>query len=129
VMTIDINPAGDYHYDISPDGSRLAILNAGDREGDIRILTVAGGTAQHVKVKGWGALHSLDWAADGKGFFASALSGQGSTLLHIDLQGRAHAIWAQTARAQTWGVPSPDGKKLAILGATIQSNVWMIENF
>jgi serine/threonine protein kinase len=105
VMTIDIDPAGTYNWDLSPDGSRLAILNAGEQERHIRILPIAGGAAQDVKVKGWGALHSLDWAADGKGFFASTLSGQGATLLHIDLQGRAQAIWTQTARAQTWGDP------------------------
>jgi len=129
VMTIHIDPAGVYGWDLSPDGLRVAIANFNDHEAYIRVLPVAGGAAQDVKVKGWGALHSLDWAADGKGFFASALSGQGTTLLHIDLEGRAQAIWTQTARAQTWGIPSPDGKKLAILGATLQSNVWMIENF
>jgi Tol biopolymer transport system component len=129
LMTIDIDPSGLYNWDLSPDRSHLAILNAADHKGDIRVLPIAGGTAQHVKVKGWGALHSLDWAVDGKGFFAGTLSGQGATLLHIDLQGRVQAIWTQTAGPQTWGVPSPDGKKLAILGATTQSNVWMIENF
>jgi Tol biopolymer transport system component len=128
-MTIDIDPAGDYHWDLSPDGSHLAILNAADHEADIRILPIAGGTGQDVKVKGWDALHSLDWAADGKGFFASTPSGRGAKLLHIDLQGRAQAIWTQTVGHQTWGAPSPDGKKLAILGLTIVSNVWMIENF
>jgi len=128
VMTIDIDPAGIYDWDLAPDRSRVAIENAVDYEGHIRILPLAGGAAQDVRVKGWGALHSMDWAADGKGFFASTLSGQGATLLHIDLQGRAHALWTQTAGA-TWGVPSPDGKKLAIAGATVQRNVWMIENF
>jgi Tol biopolymer transport system component len=128
LITIDTDPAGVYNWDLSPDGSRVAILNSRDHEGHIRILPIAGGPAQDVKVKGWGALHSLDWAADGKGFFAGTPSGQGATLLHIDLQGRGQAIWTQTS-GYTWGVPSPDGKKLAILGATIQSNVWMIENF
>jgi Tol biopolymer transport system component len=128
VMTIDTDPAGIYSWDLSPDGSRVAIQNAGEHEGHIRVLPIGGGAAQDVRVKGWGALHALNWGADGEGFFASSLSGQGATLLHIDLQGRAQALWTQTAE-QSWGIPSPDGKKLAILGATVQRNVWMIENF
>jgi Tol biopolymer transport system component len=129
VMTTDIDPAGIYNWDLSPDGSHVAIENAGDHGGDIRILPIAGGTAQHVKVKGWGPLQSLNWAADGKGFFASTKSGQGATLLYIDLQGRGQAIWTQPSGPLTSGVPSPDGKKLAILGMSVPSNVWMIENF
>jgi hypothetical protein len=27
------------------------------------------------------------------------------------------------------GIPSPDGRHLAILGHTINSNIWMLENF
>jgi len=28
-----------------------------------------------------------------------------------------------------WGVPSPDGRYLAILGSVTNSNVWMLEGF
>jgi Tol biopolymer transport system component len=96
VMTIDTDPDGIYSWDLSPDGSHVAIVNAGDHEGHIRILPITGGAVRDLTVKGWGALHSLDWAADGKGFFAGTLSGQGAKLLHIDLQGRAQAIWIWT---------------------------------
>jgi hypothetical protein len=128
-MTIDIDPAGIYNWDLSPDGSRVAIENVEDHEGHVRILPIGGGAAQEIKVKGWGPLRSLDWAADGKSFFTSIYSGQRATLLHSDLQGRAQAVWWTQGADNTWGVPSPDGKKLAFLGATTQSNVWMIENF
>jgi hypothetical protein len=30
---------------------------------------------------------------------------------------------------QTWGVPSRDGRYLAILGTASNSNVWMLEGF
>jgi len=53
----------------------------------------------------------------------------GSTLLHVDLQGRAQVLWHQDYYPQTWGAPSPDGRHLAILGGTQDRNVWMLENF
>ena len=127
LMKIETDPAGIYSFGLSPDASRLAVEKI--NEGRIRILSLDGSAPRDVKVKGWASLNSLDWATDGKGFFASSQSPQGATLLHIDLEGNAQALWTQKGSFQTWGVPSPDGKSLAILGATIESNVWMIENF
>jgi eukaryotic-like serine/threonine-protein kinase len=124
---IETDTTGLYSWDVSPDGSHLAVLKL--HEGHIRVLPLTGGLPGDVKVKGWGALNSLDWAADGKGFFCSSQSLLGATLLHIDLNGNAQVLWVQKGIYQTWGVPSPDGKNLAILGPTINSNVWMIENF
>ena len=50
-------------------------------------------------------------------------------LLYVDLEGRATSLWQQKGSYGTWGVPSPDGSKLAILGTTVDQNVWMLENF
>jgi Tol biopolymer transport system component len=124
---IETDPAGGYTFALSPDGSRLAVENMGDSY--IRILPLDGGATRDVQARGWGALESLDWAADGRGFFASSASPQGATLLHIDLDGHAQVLWMQKGGGRTWGVASPDGKRLAILGPTVESNAWMIENF
>ena len=126
-MKIKTDPTDVYVFDLSPDASRLAVEKAG--EAHIRILPLDGGAPRDVTAKGWATLNSLDWATDGKGFFASSQSPQGVTLLHIDLEGSAQVLWTQKGGFQTWGIPSPDGKSLAILGATTESNVWMIENF
>ena len=127
LMKIETDPTGVYSFDLSPDASRLAVEKTA--EGHIRILPLDGGAPREVNAKGWATLNSLDWATDGKGFFASSQSPQGVTLLHIDLEGNAQTLWTQKGSSQTWGIPSPDGKSLAILRATIESNVWMIENF
>jgi hypothetical protein len=56
-------------------------------------------------------LNLLDYAADGKGFFTSDYSTDlGARLLYVSLSGATSFL--------TWGVPSPDGKWLAMLGAT-----------
>jgi len=53
----------------------------------------------------------------------------GSTLLFVDLNGKAHALWQQKSAPFTWGVPSPDSRYLAIFGQEFNGNMWIIENF
>jgi hypothetical protein len=52
-------------------------------------------------------------------------------LLHVDPEGHAEVLWQQRIPGHwgTVGVPSPDGRHLALLGYTIDGNVWMLENF
>ncbi|MBZ5652037.1 MAG: hypothetical protein LAO18_16320 [Acidobacteriia bacterium] len=50
-------------------------------------------------------------------------------LLNMDLQGRARPVWEQTKMAVGWGIPSPDGRYLAMWQASGSANVWMVENF
>ena len=81
-------------------------------------------------MEGWYCFNGgPDWAPDGKGFYVSSRSPRGATLLYIDVGGHAIPMWEQKGSFETWGVPSPDGRHLAILGYTVDSNVWMLENF
>ena len=126
---IDVNPAvGGYHWDVSPDGSRIAVTMGSERESRIRILSLVGGV-RDVVVNGWSGFQSLDWSADGKGLYASSQSAQAATLLYSDLEGHAQVLWQQDGIFKTWGIPSPDGRHLAFLEWTSANNVWMIENF
>jgi hypothetical protein len=38
-------------------------------------------------------------------------------------------MWEQKGSYAAWGVPSLDGRHLAILAYTVDSSVWMLENF
>jgi Tol biopolymer transport system component len=117
-----------YSWDLSRDGSRLAFTQYDEREGRIQILPSAGGETREVKVKGWNGLSNLFWAADGKGLFVGVLS---PTLIYVDLEGRADVLWQQRLGQGlgTRGVPSPDGRHLALTGHSVNSNMWMLENF
>jgi Tol biopolymer transport system component len=123
-------PTLGYNWDLPPDGSSLAFTETEEREGRIRLIPLAGGEAREVIVKGWFAFAAVAWAADGKGLFVSVF-GNPVTLLYVDLEGRAQILWQQRRRADfwTWCVPSPDGRYLAIAGRTVDSNVWMLEDF
>ena len=80
---------------------------------------------------GWPGLTGLDWSADGKGLYCGSVSPLRRTLLYVDLQGNARVLWQYKAAGSggIWGIPSPDGRYLAILGTASNSNVWMLEGF
>jgi serine/threonine protein kinase len=113
--------------EISPDGTRLA-MRQGDA-GPIQILSLRGQPAQIIQPKGLNMGPDYHWAADGRGLYVgSTLQGR-TALLHVDLQGGAHVVWENHGNNTTWAMPSPDGRHLAMLGWTQNSNMWMMENF
>jgi DNA-binding winged helix-turn-helix (wHTH) protein/Tol biopolymer transport system component len=112
---------------ISPDGTRLAASRG--PEGPIHILSFRGQPEQVIQGKNLNNMSALNWAADGKGLFVSSGLKDRTTVLHVDLQGNATAVWKNVGGAESKGMPSPDGRHLAIQTWTTSSNMWMIENF
>ena len=128
VLRFDLDPKDPFfQYDVSPDGTR--ILWAKGRKGPVHILSLRGQPPQEITVKGWSNLGDIGWAADGKALLISNGVQGGSVLLHVDLQGNAHVLWQQHGGKWTWGRQSPDSRHLAMLGWTVDSNLWMMENF
>ena len=135
----ETTPDADYAWDLSPDGTRIAILKRSDAT--ISLLSLVGRAQQNIVVKSWSRLQTLDWSADGNELFASCLTNEGSTLLRLDLKGNAYALWETKGSSQPPGdlfyngtlapraVPSPDGRHLAIQSGSLSANIWMIENF
>jgi serine/threonine protein kinase len=121
------DPKTDYHWDLSPDGTRIALIK--HREGRVQILSLNGSSPQMVTPKGWDTLSSVNWSADGKGLFVSSYQQRGPVLLHMDLQGNAQILWEHPGGIELYGVPSPDGRHLAMRGWNVESNLWMMENF
>ena len=119
---------GGWDWSLSPDGTTVATTEKGDPQ--IHLISLTGQAARTVTVKDWDNLVSLDWAADGKGFFISSNpNGHLSTLLYVDLAGNAHALWQVKNYLATFGVPSHNGKYLAIPAPTTECNAWMVEKF
>ena len=54
----ETEPDAHYNWDLSPDGTRIAILKAGPGNGRIHILSLNGQPPREVKVKGWDRLQS-----------------------------------------------------------------------
>ena len=135
---VDADPGADFGWDLSPDGAHIAFLKRVPRsdgkifvsEGPIRILSLDGGPPREIHVNGINTFREyVDWAADGRGLLLAHPTGLDSELLYVDLNGNANVLWQQKDAAPFRGVPSPDGRHLAILCGGAYNNVWMIESF
>jgi Tol biopolymer transport system component len=133
LRTIAKDPsAHDFGVALSPDGATFAISRSYEPEIRIRLLSLTGGPDREITVKGWPALSfkGLAWSTDGKGFYCGSNSPQGSTLLHVDLEGNAKVLRQRKGESgDLFGVPSPDGRYLAIRNSLHGGNVWMLEGF
>jgi Tol biopolymer transport system component/DNA-binding winged helix-turn-helix (wHTH) protein len=111
---------------VAPDGSAvaLAIHDSGDPR--IRIVPLQTGSTRReyeVPVRGYGRLAGIAWSADGKGWYVAADSQLGTVLLDVNLNGESHVL--RRTPLSDWGVPSPDGRKLAFVDRAVDSNVWL----
>jgi hypothetical protein len=104
----------------------------GEAETHIKLLSLTGGSDREIVLKSWPSIVGLDWSADGKGLYCGFTSPQGGTLVYVELNGTTHVLWRSSevgANAFLGGVPSPDGRYLAIWVGVVSKNVWMIEGF
>jgi serine/threonine protein kinase len=123
----DAEATADYHWDLSPDGTRIALLK--HRDARVVILSLNGVTLRQITSKEWNTLSSVVWTADGKGLFVSSHKARGADMLQMDLQGNTRLLWEHPGGIDIYGVPSPDGKHLAMRGWNVEGNMWMMENF
>ena len=118
-------------WNISPDGSRVALVDEAKYGGKIKVLTLSDHAWHEVSVEpGWGYLQSIAWAMDGKGFFATVWRPDSFNLVYITSAGKVKPLVRNGHRQ--WMVnplPSPDGKYPAFEAQTWDANVWMLENF
>jgi serine/threonine protein kinase len=129
LRTIPKDAAASVTGRISPDGKVFAIAEYSEPEIHIRLLSLSGSTDREITVKGWPNLKGLDWSPDGKGMYCGSGSLRDTTLLYVDLEGNARVLWQSKGIGQVRGVPSPDGRYLAIGSGVRNSNVWMLEGF
>ena len=125
-------PAGGSASGLAPDGSTFAVAKRNEAETHIRLLSLTGRPDREIVLKSWPALVGLDWSADGKGLYCGFTSPRGGTLVYVELNGATHVLWHSTevgANAFLGGIPSPDGRSLAIWGSVKSGNAWLLEGF
>jgi eukaryotic-like serine/threonine-protein kinase len=127
IARFETEPDARYTWALSPDGSRIAILKNWDAR--IHILSLRGQASQEVTVKGGGRLAGIYWTADGTGWFTASKKQASTVLLHVDLQGKSSALWEFQGDTIAYGLPSPDGRRLAIVATDRNDNVWLMERF
>ena len=115
-------------WDLSPDGSTIAVL---PRSGnDDRIWLFQGSLPRReLRIANAKQLRSVNWWADGKGFFLPGFGDGLRVLLSAPLAGQAVNISQEISGFPSWGVPSPDGKRLAYIAFLTSQKVWLVEHF
>jgi WD40 repeat protein len=120
------------HPDISPDGQWIAD-SAETAEGEAKVVIrsfATGAMVKEIPVPGTAKLFSFGYAPDGKGFFASDTWLTEVRELYIDMSGKSYVLYREPASVfGIWGCPSPDGKYLALVLVTDDSNVYLLDKF
>jgi hypothetical protein len=115
-------------WDLSPDGSRIALGDVVHND-VIRILPIAGGESHEMAIKGFRIISSVGWSGDGSSLFLTGTAPEGGAIIrHAFPDGRSELLYKTDAWLERPS-PSPDGHRLSFGQATSSSNVWMIENF
>ena len=117
---------GYWDFDVSPDGTRLAV--SGNPDGPIRILSLRG-EAGRVLPSTLRNVQEFHWSADGNGLYVPAHTPEGAKLFYLDMRGNARLLWEDRGASWIWARPSPDGRHVAISSVANSNNVWMMENF
>jgi Tol biopolymer transport system component len=126
LVRFDAEPEGDYRWALSPDGARIAVLNA--RAARILVLSLTGLTPLDLHVAGRKTLGYVSWSADGKGLVVPSVDARAATLLMVDLQGNTRVLWQQPGAIDISGIPSPDGRRIAVWVRSRAANLWLAES-
>jgi Tol biopolymer transport system component len=92
-------------------------------EGRIHVLAVTGGST-HVDVRAPGSLGHISWTSDGHRLLVPSVEPRGASLLSVDLQGNTHVLWQQPGAIDISGIPSRDGRRIAIWVRSVNANLW-----
>jgi DNA-binding winged helix-turn-helix (wHTH) protein/Tol biopolymer transport system component len=124
------NVLGD--WSLSPDGKTVAVANHDATHPAIQLVDLTGSSAgagrlatvREIAVPGFGTVLEPNWASDGHSFLVETYTTAGYDLVSVDVHGQATLL--RQSSELVWGVPSPDGKKIAFPGNTpLNRNVWV----
>jgi Tol biopolymer transport system component len=123
-------------WSLSPDGKYLASPKSANplETSGLRILDLTTGKEREVQLPGLPLIMGMDWAPDSRslwvgGYMGRNSGGTRSGLARVDLTGRVGTVLEGSSMAVWFAVPSPDGRRLAVMAHTDSSNVSLLENF
>jgi len=128
LMRLAADPAGLPAWDLSPDGSTIAIVDLDEHKDQIRLVEVESGSARAVSVGHSARLSGVSWSADGRRWFVTNSSAREAAILQVSLNGAVSKLWTTSTSVGT-PLASPDGRNLAFAVSAYNSNAWIIENF
>jgi Tol biopolymer transport system component len=115
-------------WDLSPDGSTVAIVDLDEHNDRILLVELESGSARWIAAGHSERLSGISWSADGRSWFVTSSSLRGSTILQVRFEGAISELW-RSGTILSAPLASPDGKNLAFSSSMFNSNAWVIENF
>ena len=70
----------------------------------------------------------VSWTSDGNRLLLPSIDARGATLLSADLQGNARVLWQQPGALDISGIPSPDGRRVAVWLRSSIDSFWLAES-
>ncbi len=121
------HPATESRPMYSPDGKKLAFVSTRTGNGDIYVLTFAGGELQRLTFSD--GMDQLDgWSRDGRWIYFSTssgdISGMNDVLRVASDGGTPMPVAADRYASEYFSAPAPDGKTLAITARGIANSQW-----
>jgi hypothetical protein len=83
---LEMDPSILFVWDLSPDGSRVAVAERLQQNGRIRIVDLGTAALREIPIS-WVNLDSIGWAADAQALFVTSWSSLGESLLRVALDG------------------------------------------
>jgi hypothetical protein len=109
---VDADDFRELRWDLSPDGTRIAVADA--KGADVRIVMIGGPAAERISVSGAHGLRHVSFTSDSRGVIVPAVNDQGVSVISVALQGSAQVLWEQQGALDAAGMPSPDGQHVAV---------------
>jgi Tol biopolymer transport system component len=130
------NEDGLNFWTLSPDGKHIVTAKSQNpyEQPALRIFDVDTGQERQIPIPDIRLIYGMDWAADSKTVWLGAFMSRGawgtrSGIVNVALTGK---IWValKSLNPEIWyAIPSADGRRLALMGLTQNSNIWLLENF
>ena len=117
-------------FDISPDGSKAAVVHNDDNR--IVLVDLVTKEESYIVVDDYGMFEHISWTAQGDGFFVNpgtAWAGGYPKLVHVDMNGRTNRLIGSPSNWYLLQTASPDGRYLAFASMSFHGNAWLIEAF
>jgi dipeptidyl aminopeptidase/acylaminoacyl peptidase len=122
-------------WDLSPDGTQVVVAGSDglvdkDHDSALRLYDVKRHTQRDVPLPPKVFLVSISWSADGRAFYGGGQRGiEEFFMVHLDLSGNMKILARKPVAYYVQLVPSPDGRSLAYMQQTVDSNAFLLENF
>ena len=122
-----ITPDRRFHWAVSPEGSRLALTTS--QKSQVLLISLLDSTQRLLAVTPDWDVRDASWASDGRSLFAVGVHAQKTSIIRIELDGKAHVLLRRGEGVTYDPLGSPDNRHLAFTQVMWESNAWLLEDF